>query len=114
LVAITLHKLYRQAKHHRAQRRSAAREELLSQLDGELVALASREPTPEEAAGLADQFEAVLSRLDPFGRRVMELRLQGEPLSEIARETGRSERSVRRALATIRQVLARQYERNDE
>jgi DNA-directed RNA polymerase specialized sigma24 family protein len=37
---------------------------------------------------------------------VLELRLQGSQLSEIAEDTGRSERSVRRSLARIRDLLA--------
>jgi DNA-directed RNA polymerase specialized sigma24 family protein len=48
----------------------------------------------------------VLSQLDGFGRRVLELRLQGLQLSEIAADTGRAERSVRRTLARIRDLLA--------
>jgi DNA-directed RNA polymerase specialized sigma24 family protein len=44
--------------------------------------------------------------LDAFGRRVLALRLQGEPLALIAADTGRSERTVRRLLAHIRELLA--------
>ena len=58
-------------------------------------------------AGSADELEAVMSRLDECGRRVLELRLQGEPLDVIAQDTGRSERTVRRLLADIRGLLAR-------
>ena len=36
-----------------------------------------REPAPEEALALADELEWVFARLDSFGRRVLELRLQG-------------------------------------
>ena len=69
-----------------------------------------REPTPDDAVALADEVEWVLSRLDPFGRRVMELRMQGAQLSEIAEDTGRSERSVRRTLGQIRELLARRLD----
>jgi DNA-directed RNA polymerase specialized sigma24 family protein len=44
--------------------------------------------------------------LDAFGRRVLELRMQGAQLSEIAEDTGRSERTVRRTLGRIRELLA--------
>ena len=74
-------------------------------LDVTGVAL-SREPTPDEAVTLADELEAIMSRLDCFAQRVLELRLQGERIAEIAADTGRSERSVRRALGTIRRKLA--------
>ena len=52
------------------------------------------DPTPEEALALADELEWILAQLDPSARRMLELRLQGAQLSEIARETGRSERTV--------------------
>jgi DNA-binding CsgD family transcriptional regulator len=44
--------------------------------------------------------------LNPLGRRVLELRLQGARLSEIAEDTGRSERTIRRTLGQIRDLLA--------
>jgi DNA-directed RNA polymerase specialized sigma24 family protein len=75
------------------------------QIDGGRHPGRQPEPTPEEAATLTDEIEWVLSHLDLFGRRVLELRLQGLQLSEIAEDTGRSERSVRRSLARIRELL---------
>ena len=69
------------------------------------------EQTPEDAAALADELERVFAQLDPLGRRVLELRLQGLKIAAIADDTGRSERSVRRALAQIRDLLA---ERRDD
>jgi RNA polymerase sigma factor (sigma-70 family) len=105
LAAITKHKLLRQVRRQSADRRSVDVEIPLDQLDeGRLLGRHS-EPTPEAAAALTDELEQVLAHLDLFGRRVMELRLQGLPLSEIAEETGRSERSVRRSLAQIRALL---------
>ena len=53
-----------------------------------------------------------MSTLDAFARRVLELRLQEEQLSTIAAETGRSERTVRRTLRTIRERLAARLECN--
>ncbi len=105
LVSVTLHKLYRVAKHHTAEMRSVDLERHLDQgLEVTSPAL-SREPTPDEAITLAEELEAVMSRLDSFAQRVLELRLQGERILEIAEETGRSERSVRRALCAIRRQL---------
>jgi RNA polymerase sigma factor (sigma-70 family) len=106
LVSITMHKLYRQARRYGAQRRSVAVEQSLERTPEDLLPVADREPTPEEAVTLADELEAVMSRLDACGRRVLELRLQGEPLAAIAQDTGRSERTVRRVLADIRGLLA--------
>jgi RNA polymerase sigma factor (sigma-70 family) len=109
LAAITRHKLLRQVRHQSADRRSIDVECSLDQVgDGALVDR-ERDPTPEEAVALADELERVFAELDPFGRRVLELRLQGLPLATIAEETGRAERSVRRALARIREILAGRF-----
>ncbi|SIO34922.1 RNA polymerase sigma factor, sigma-70 family [Singulisphaera sp. GP187] len=106
LSSIAKHKLLHQVRHHRADRRSIDVEIPFDQaVEGRQIGR-QYEPTPEEAAALADEVERVLSHLDPFGRRVLELRLQGLQLSEIAEDTGRSERSVRRSLAQIRALLS--------
>ena len=105
LVAITLRKVYRQARHHSADKRAVALEATGNRVDPQFAP--DREPTPDEAAALHDELEWLMGRLSPFARRVLELRLQGELLAEIAADTGRAERSVRRALADIRELLAR-------
>jgi len=107
LASITKHKLLRQARHDRAERRSVDTEFLLGQVDEERCVDPNPEPTPEEAAALADELEWVLSQLSVFGRRVLELRLQGAQLSEIVEDTRRSERTIRRTLEQIRDILAR-------
>lgn len=112
LASIVMHKLYHAARRHAAGVRSVAAE-----LPGSAAAAlpdARREPTPEEALALADEVQAVMKQLDAFKRRVLELRLQGEPLAEIAADTGRSERTVRRTLAELRQMLARRLGRSDD
>jgi RNA polymerase sigma factor (sigma-70 family) len=110
LVSITMHKLYRQIRTHSAETRSVTAEQsLASTEEGQLPV--SRDPSPEEAIALADELEALMSTLDDFGRRVLELRLQEEQLATIAAETGRSERTVRRTLCTIRERLAERIDR---
>ncbi len=105
LASITQHKLLREARHQRADRRSVDRELPLDQAEESAFHRWQAEPTPEDAAALADELERVLSRLDAFGRRVLELRLQGAQLAEIAQDTRRSERTVRRTLGQIRDIL---------
>ena len=105
LVSITLHKLYRQVKRHSAASRDVQREEAL----GERLEL-TQEPTAEEAIALADELEAILKPLDPLLRRVLELRLQGQSQEEIAAITMRSERTVRRSLAELREAIAKRRE----
>ncbi len=109
LVSITLHKLYRQARHHAASRRSISREQSLDQTAEEMLTPAKAEPTVEEALALAEEVEAIMANLDAEGRRVLELRLQGEQLAAIAQLTRRSERTVRRILARIRELIAGRF-----
>jgi RNA polymerase sigma factor (sigma-70 family) len=106
LAAITRHKLLRQVRRQTADRRSVDVEIPLDRIDEARLPGCKSAPTPEDAAELAEELEWVLSHLDPFARRVLELRLQGLKLSEIAEATGRSERSVRRSLARIRDLLS--------
>jgi RNA polymerase sigma factor (sigma-70 family) len=106
LASITKHKLLRQARHHMADRRSVDCESALQQAEDGGALEQTREPSAEDAVALADELERVFSQLSGFGRRVLELRLQGAQLSEIAEDTGRSERTTRRTLAQIRGLLA--------
>jgi DNA-directed RNA polymerase specialized sigma24 family protein len=114
LVSITLHKLCRQARRHTAARRAVAAEQPLTLTPEALLPPDGREPAPDEAAALADGLEAVLRRLDPLGRRVLELRLQGEPVEAIAADVGRSERTIRRTLAEVRAVAMRLGREGDQ
>ncbi|MEX0715571.1 MAG: sigma-70 family RNA polymerase sigma factor [Planctomycetaceae bacterium] len=111
LAAITLHKLRRQAARHSAEKRAVGRE---VPFDAELIdpAMRADDAAVEESAALADELEAFLRELPEFDRRVIELRLQGATTSEIARDTGRSERTVRRALAAMRGRLESRLERD--
>jgi len=111
LSSITRYKLLHQARDQNAFRRSIDVELPLDQVEEWRFLERQREPSPEEAAALADELERVLAQLSALGRRVLELRLQGAQLAEIAEDTGRSERTIRRALGQIRELLA---ERLDE
>jgi DNA-directed RNA polymerase specialized sigma24 family protein len=90
--------------------RSIAAEQPLNEIGGQWAPLADRQPTPEEAVALQEELEWLMAQLDAFGRRVLELRLQGTQLAEIAGETGRAERTVRRALERIRELLTKRRE----
>ena len=106
LSSITCHKLLKRVRHERAARRSIDVEVPLDPVVETRISGRPADPTPEDALALADELERAFSLLDSFGRRVLELRLQGLQIATIADETGRSERSVRRALAQIRNLLA--------
>jgi RNA polymerase sigma factor (sigma-70 family) len=105
LAAITKHKLLRQLRHATADRRRLDNEVSIEDVDLARLHARTIDPTPEEAVAMADELEWILAQLDPGARRMLELRLQGSQLSEIAKDTGRSERTVRRALAQIRALM---------
>ena len=111
LVEVTLHKLYRQAAHHTAQRRSV-QNELNAERPTSVDAL-DRDPLPEEVAAATDELQWLIERLPPNGRRVLELRLQGEKIDAIAAELACSERTVRRMIEHSRRLMI-ERNRNDE
>lgn len=109
LVAITLHKLRDQIDHHTADKRAVAAERRFASEDslvGLGALLASRDPSPLEALALADELEQIMRGLEPQPRRILELRLQGHDLEEIATQIACSERTVIRVLKRIKQQLA--------
>jgi RNA polymerase sigma factor (sigma-70 family) len=110
LAAMTRNKLLHQIRSQTAGRRSIEREVSLETLSENQASVRNLEPTPQEAAELTDELAWIFSQLDSFARRVLELRLQGLQLSEIAQETGRSERSVRRSLAEIRGLMMGRFD----
>lgn len=113
LVTITLHKLYLQVKRHARQKRDVRREQALDPDHGLLQALA-KEPGPAEALSLLDELEQVMSPLKPLPRRILELRLQGWTIAEIAAETRRSERRVHYVIEEVKQQLEERHSRNGQ
>jgi RNA polymerase sigma-70 factor (ECF subfamily) len=112
LVAITLHKLQHQVERQTAGKRDVGRQRRLAPRGGADSALGqvpAREATPAEAAALADTLEQVFRGLEPLQRRMVELRLQGCSLEEIAADVHRSERTVRRLLEQIKERLEQQF-----
>jgi RNA polymerase sigma-70 factor (ECF subfamily) len=108
LVAITLHKLYQQVRRNTAGKRDVQREHgfaASTDLDSLTDRVLAHEPSPIEAVALTDQLEMVMRRLEPQHRRILELRLQGYNLHEIAAQTRRCERTVRRVLDGIKEHL---------
>ena len=68
--------------------------------------LPSDDPTPEEAALLAEEVETLLARLhDPLLRQLAVWKLEGYTNAEIAARLDCSEPTVRRRLAIIRRMM---------
>lgn len=104
LATITLRKIARQAARQHAQQRDVRVEELM----GEPVVLSqivARDPSPEEAAMMVDEVASLMARLQSDEREVVSRRLQGEEQAAIANALGISERTVRRVLARVREIL---------
>jgi DNA-directed RNA polymerase specialized sigma24 family protein len=107
LATMTAHKVQGQAQYHAAGKRALGRVRPFgtesSLLD--LHAAFSREPSPDEGAALVDGLEWALEPFPPLHRRIVELRLQGHLLGEVAERTDRSERCVRRVLEQFKARL---------
>ncbi len=113
MVRITLNKLFRQVQHHQAAKRAFGRENDVQGAGGLSVFEAeslARDPSPVEAAALAEELEQLMRGLDVHRRRIFELRLQGHTLEEIAADTRHSVRTVRRRLDQIKESLERRYQ----
>ena len=105
LARMALHKLSHQVERHTAEKRAVSHEERLTDSNGIARDIASPEPSPDEAAAVADELEFIMRSLNETERRTLELRLQGELLDAIAVELGQSERTVRRTLAHVREIM---------
>jgi RNA polymerase sigma-70 factor (ECF subfamily) len=108
LVGITLNKLQDKCRRHTADKRSVDRERSFGSEDslfGLQAQVLARDPSPEEATALVDMLEKLMSPFDAPQRRMIELRLQGYPLEEIAADTGHCRHTVIRVLKRARQQL---------
>lgn len=109
LAAITIHKLCRTVARHQAGKRAVAKEQPLTG-DSTLLGLApealSREPQPAEALALVEELEVVMQRLKPDWRRILQMRLDGHKVREIAETMKCSERRVRRCFEEVREILS--------
>jgi RNA polymerase sigma-70 factor (ECF subfamily) len=104
LTVITLHKCGNRIEYFRAARRNVHREVPLEEANEESAALAAvaRDPTPQEAAVLADTLEGLMRALDEVDQEVLSLHLQDYTVPEISRQIGYAERTVWRTLERIR------------
>ena len=108
LTRITLRKCADRARYHSAECRDAAREAVAPPDEGAAwPEPEGREPTPDEAAVLAETLERLLRGLGADERAILELSLQGYSAAEVGEQLGRSERSVRRVRERARARLDR-------
>jgi len=108
LTLITIRKCADRVRYYQADCRNLNRETGASSRatdSGAWLEAAGREPTPDEAAVLAETVEALLRQLNGDERTIVELSLQGYSTQEISQQLGRAERSVRRLRERVRKQL---------
>jgi DNA-directed RNA polymerase specialized sigma24 family protein len=114
LVVLTARKVADQIKHDRRDKRGGGQvrgDSALHAEEGEtgpggLDQLQGDDPTPEEAALLAEEVDTLLARLsDPVVRQVAVLKLEGCSNAEIAQRQDCSVPTVERRLAIVRRLL---------
>lgn len=106
LVKITLMKVRERSRQQTAQKRTPSAEAADSA--SWLAEAMGREPGPDEALALLDQLEALLRGLQPQFGQVLEMRLQGHSVAEIAAHLGLSRQAIYRMLDLLQHRLGRE------
>jgi RNA polymerase sigma factor (sigma-70 family) len=109
LVSLTLHKCGHRADYFRAGRRDIQREahpqQQATESSSNPCEALAREPTPVEAALLAETLERLLSGLEDHQKRIVQLSLEGEGPAAIGVQVGVTQRTVQRVLKGVRERL---------
>jgi RNA polymerase sigma factor (sigma-70 family) len=114
LLEITLRKCGKWNKHFRAQKRDPSAEVPIQPSPDQSDAgfePSDDEPTPDEAATLAEIVEYLMRDLDVREREILKLLLQGYKIYEISAQVQLSERTVHRVLDRVRDQVGRGLER---
>jgi RNA polymerase sigma-70 factor (ECF subfamily) len=110
LTVITIRKCRRQYERFQTDRRDVRREiqtPFTASKWGVDCQAVARDPTPSEAAILAETVEQLMLHLEERERNMLALRLQGYKIPEISERVGRTERTVRRVLDRVKRQLER-------
>lgn len=100
LVRITVDKVSKQVRKHRAEKRDVQREAASDDLQ-----ILDQAAGPVDAAAFADEFEFLISQLNDAECRILEADFAGESPSDIATALNCSLWTVRRTLRRIRRLL---------
>jgi RNA polymerase sigma factor (sigma-70 family) len=108
LAAITYRKVMNSIKHHYRDKRNPSRE--VHDPGGESMAahtpVADRAPGPEDLNIVVDYLNWLLAQLPEDYQQILQLRMEGYSLAEIAQRVEISERTVKRVLARVRDLAA--------
>ncbi len=108
LTVITLRKCADRVAYLQAGRRDVRREVYdPAAADGSWAGGLNRDPSPDEAAALAETVERLFRAVDADDRPVLELSLQGHSAAEISLQLGRALRSVHRIRERVQKHLRR-------
>lgn len=102
-LVIALNKIRRSARFHRRKKRDV---KLKTTLNESAEPIRDSDKTPFVALQMT--IDEILDGVEPRQRKMIEMRIQGCELDEIADETHRSTRSVERVLKQFRDKLSRQ------
>jgi RNA polymerase sigma-70 factor (ECF subfamily) len=106
LVQITVRKARAKGRQHTAGKRDVGTE--AAEGEALLFQALAHEPGPDEAAAFVDQIQVLLRGLSPVHGQVLDMRLQGATVAEIAGELGVSRQTVYRILDLLQQRLLRE------
>jgi RNA polymerase sigma-70 factor (ECF subfamily) len=104
LTLLTVRKCANRVEFWQAAKRDLQREANPQQSDPLEQAL-GRDPTPSEAAILSEIVEQLMKNVTERDRIILTLHLQGCDISSISEQVNRTERTVRRTLERVRQML---------
>jgi DNA-directed RNA polymerase specialized sigma24 family protein len=106
LVLLTARKASRLIRYERALKRDPGQRASPLDEDGAevLAKVIGREPTPEFAAQVAEEFRLLLDGLEPSLRAVAVAKMEGHTNADIAARLDVSERTVERSLVVIRKL----------
>jgi DNA-directed RNA polymerase specialized sigma24 family protein len=106
LVVLTIRKVQHMVRHEtRQKRRPITDRDVASDEKTVIEQVLCREPTPDMAAEVAEEYGALLRRLgDSDLETIAMLRMEGYTVEEIAQKLGLAARSIKRKLALIRTI----------
>ena len=108
LAAITINKVRGQVKYHAAAKRASDAEQSYPAHDSLLGVppeAICKSPSPVEANIIVEELEHAMAQLPEDYRGILELRLQGRSVDEIAKAADCSERKVHRVRQCFRRIL---------
>jgi predicted Ser/Thr protein kinase len=105
LITITINKIRRQGRFHSAEKRDWHSEQELSAVSSNFEGTDYREPSSSDLVAMCDELAWLNRQLNPEQRRCLEMRLQGSDTTEIATELRTTDRTIRRWLKGIQDLM---------